>query len=98
MPRRYAEASRTVIRASTTAHSSVFCLLQTDEAGRRQRPPSEHAAHDSPKWFGDQVLRFQIDRRRLDARAVMHMCGHIGGERRAGFQCGEAMLSKCCFG
>jgi hypothetical protein len=28
MPQRSAEASRTVIRASTTAHSGVLCLLQ----------------------------------------------------------------------
>ena len=55
------------------------------DAGRAQQRGAKQIVHDlADAVLGDQVLRVEIDRRRPDARAVLHMRRHLVRERRAG--------------
>ena len=45
--------------------------------------------------FGDQVLHVQINRRRPDARAVLHMRAHLGGEGCAGLTAAATPAPRC---
>ena len=60
-----------------------FLLAPGDNAGRTQTQGAEQVLHDiADTILGNQLLRVQMDRRRLDARPVLNMRGHLRRERR----------------
>jgi hypothetical protein len=53
-----------------------FLLASGDDAGWTQTPGTKQVFHNvADAIFGNQLLRIQIDRRRLDARPVLNMRG-----------------------
>ena len=58
-------------------------LAPCDNAGRTQTPRAKQVLHDvADAVLGHQLLRIQIDRRRLDAGPVLNMRGYPRRERR----------------
>ena len=59
-----------------------FLLAPCDNAGRTQTPGAKQVLHDvADTILGNQLLRVQIDRRRLDAGPVLNMRRHLRRER-----------------
>ena len=55
-----------------------FLLAPGGNAGRTQTPGTQQIFHDvADAILGNQLLRVQIDRRRLDAGPVLNMGGHL---------------------